>query len=368
MEPLVVVCHEDYSFQQTCARNGISISGRRRFESAGPASMVSSTRRKSVSFVEPADAPASRTRRSGILASVNSPSGKSPAKSALKRPERAAPGTVEADGAFKFKRRKNAHAGATAGAERPPGISVVAEPLPPQPPPVEQHPSVSETGGVSQFPLCVSHVQAAVITTEPPTEAQVEPPSALSASALIEPTLSGAPPELLHALWDICHETCAEAHAPLASVCLAELSRVGLHAAPPADPNARLRAKENLLRRRLAELTAAAEEWDAEAEAGVLIRTAEVQMSETDGTVALVGLPQPPPLEAQVSALRLHLALCADQVELSMLAMERLCGQGKQAQKRLAQAAHQQTFQGCARQRCGTWGGEWGMAGSNHPR
>eukprot|EP00962_Isochrysis_galbana_P052522 scaffold23957_cov101-Isochrysis_galbana.AAC.2 len=304
--------------------------------------MVSSARRKSVSFVEPADAPVSRTRCSGIIAAANSPSAKSPAKSALKRPERAAPaGSVEVDGAFKFKRRKNTHAGAAAVAERPTGSSRLPEPAHTQSPPVEHNRPVSETGGVSQFPLAISHVETAVFPAEPLAEAQAV--SASTNPTLIEPSLSGAPPEMLHALWDVCHETGAD--APLASACLAELKRVGLHTAPPAGRNARLRLKEDLLRRRLVELTAAAEEWDAAAEAGALIRTAEVQMSEADGALALVDLPEPPPLDAQVSALRLHLALCTDQVELCMLAVEQLCGRSKEAQRRMAQAAHQQNFQ-----------------------
>jgi hypothetical protein len=305
--------------------------------------MVSSTRRKSVSFVEPADAPASRTRRNGILAAANSPSAKSPAKSALKRPARAAPGSVEADGAFKFKRRKNPHAGA---ADRPAESSRPLEPALPQSPPGEPSGPVSEPGRVSQFPLSVSRVQPAVFPAEPPAQALTVPPSAAVAPTLLEPTLSGASPEMLHALWDVCHEPGAD--GPLASACLAELTRLGMHAAPPADPNARLRVKEDLLRRRLVELTAAAEEWDAAAEAGALIRTAEIEMDDADGALAMVDLPPPPPLDAQVCALRLHLALCADQVELSMLATDRLCGRSKEAQKRMAKATHQQTFQGCA--------------------
>ena len=318
--------------------------------------MVASTRRKSVSFVEPANEPP-RTRRSGVLAAANSPAAKSPARSALKRSSKP-PGSVEIDGGFKFKRRKNA------------GKSAQQDPLIPASPQPAPTPAASRPP-TTPAQRSSSRVQDVPLATSPQREPQLpeltlivsgeesigsemaavtNEPAPGTMALRVEPSLSGAPPELLYALVDVCQESqrTMDSHAPLAEICIAELARTGVHAAPPTDENALLREREDLLRQRIVDLTRASEEWDAAADVEALVQRAELSVQETEAAEAevMLDLPQPPPLDAQISALGLHLALCTDQIELTLRSVERLCAHGKEAQRRLAKTMHKQTFQG----------------------
>lgn len=224
--------------------------------------MVDTRRRKSVSFVEPSDGATSRTRRSGILPGANSPSVKSPAKSALKRTTQPAPGSIEVDGGFRFKRRKNGRAPAAAIFEEHVSAAV-PEPLPaPAAKPSVHTAPAGEHASAASFPLATIPAAPTLVLPADATEsAATVKPATAPAAAAIEPTLCGAPLVVLHAIADVVQAAAAaiieseeQPHARISAACAAELARLGVHSAPPADENERLRAREALLTKRVAEL------------------------------------------------------------------------------------------------------------------
>jgi len=202
----------------------------------------------------------------------------------------------------------------------------------------------------TSFALAIATAETSAARADPALLAQPAAAAAAAAAAEIEPTLCGAPPELLYALLDVCRASEDEAHphAELAGACLAELARMGLHAAPPADASVLLRRRAEVLEQRVAELSEASDEWAAASEVQLALSAAELSAEELDapGMSALAALPEAPPLDAQVAALRMQAALCADQVELALLSMGRLCGQSKAAERSLAKTIHQETFHG----------------------
>ena len=77
------------------------------------------------------------------------------------------------------------------------------------------------------------------------------------------------------------------------------------------------------------------------------IEADEIEISPTVAAT-LAKLPEAPPLDDHINQLRLSAALCADQVELTLMEVSSLCARNEETQEALAKSAHLEAFRGYA--------------------
>ena len=295
-------------------------------------------RRKSVAFAFPDEADAdaegarqtrnARTRTTRQQPDANpsalaESNGAEPAARAT-RSRKEKPNSLESDGGFKFKRRKT-------GAE----TSAAA---PPPPPP-------------AYAPMETVVEQSAAPSPAPPPP---PPPMTPAEPSLLE----GAPPELLHALYEVCTAAAAASSSAAASAmptadlaaaaCLGELRKLGVTRAPPANVAAATLAQRELeLRERVSEVQERIREWDEAAEAPLPpCATMPVGYEAPADTRLLANLPDLPPIEAQLAELGALAGLCAEQVSAASRQVLAEVARAEDERQRLAKAAHLASFKG----------------------
>ena len=310
------------------------------------------SRRKSVAFaaVEVVEEPAVRrnTRRRSH-ASMSEPDideAPTAAPPAVERSTRSKKQpVVEADGGFKFKRKKTA--AKQAEPDAPPATSAVVEN--PRPPLHEESaPAASASlppatlAGLAPAPAARVVADAAEVNIDP------QPPAASG------PTLDGVPLELLHALLEECNERAsvsaatrsqdaAPTPAELAVAAITrEVARRGVTTVPPPMTlDDKLREREAVLQRRIAELRVAQAGWEAASApppAPALVDAAPNQS-------VLDALPPLPDIGGQLLELGTVSDLCADQLDGAIKKAALVTTTCAADGQRLAQAVHKVSFQ-----------------------
>ena len=294
---------------------------------------------------------------------------------------------VEKHGGFKFKRRKTAK---DAAAEAPPPA---AEPTPaaaaPAPAPsaaaldlfAEQPPPATADDATHDAPMpeVATEAAAAPAAPAPPPPPPPPPPPAAAADVAgpLPPQprppppavslLDGAPPELLHALFEVCEKAAADASAAslptmdlTLAACTGELRKLGVRKAPvPNEAATRLREREAELSARVVELETTIRLWDqavesvstagapaaARAVASGGAGPAHAPVPDADHRL-LAALPEMPPVEAQLAELGVLASLCAEQIHLASRQVHECLGAAEAEKQRLAKAAHASAFRG----------------------
>ena len=279
--------------------------------------------------------PAGRRRQSTVqfaLPEEKEEDGSASSQDARAPASRAAP--READGAFKYKRRKALSGGAKqVGAEG----AETARSLPAKRPESEQ--------------VCSTDNEGSAQMVSDPSLQSVKLPQA---EVAVRPSaLAGASPALLHALMETC-TACKADHLALAlpnmdlalSACLGELDKVGVTSAPPANTEiAGMHKREQELIHHISELERVVKQWDAAACGKSMSRDVDTSAAASS---ELSSLPGPPDLGVQLEELGKLAVLCADQAKAISQQTHKLGRSAEQQYERLSEGAGNALFEGYA--------------------